>query len=83
MADMKREDLGYTYSADGYMLTYKGHNIGGAGVRLPREKRLSPTQRKGNLNDFRESAERAIAALVDGRGEARFLKAITEIEAKN
>lgn len=78
---IKREDLSFTYSADGFMLQFKGKNIGGAGVTLPREKRLSPKQRQENLRDFKESAECDIEALVAGRGQARYMLSIKTIEA--
>ncbi len=77
---IKREKLSFTYTADNYMLQYKGQNIGGAGVKLPRDKRLTSKQRAENLRDFLASAERDIQALIEGRGQYRYLQAIQKID---
>lgn len=72
--------LSFTYNADGYMLTYRGKNIGGVGVKLPREKPLHWRHRKANIAQFKEDAEREITYLRTGQGQSRFLTAMQKIE---
>jgi hypothetical protein len=80
--EIERKNLSYTYDADGYMLTYKGRPIGGAGVKLPREKPLHWKHARANRHDNQQSAEREIAALIAGNGQGRFLEVITRIDAE-
>jgi hypothetical protein len=78
-SEMTREDFDFTYSHKGYMLTYKGKPIGGAGT-LPTGKPKHWKHQRADLKMYREDANREIQDLLQGRGQARFLKVIKEID---
>jgi hypothetical protein len=66
---MERSDFSYNYNANGYMIQYKGKNIGGAGVMLPRRKPLRGKQSMSNCKYFQEQAELAISNLIANNGK--------------
>ncbi len=74
------EQLSYTANCNGYMLTYRGKPLGGAGVMLPREKPLHWRHARANVKEFGEQARMSIEELKTGRGESRFLAVIAKIE---
>lgn len=71
-----RADFSYTATASGYMIQYKGQNIGGAGTLQPYKGR----QRAKQVAAHAASAMRCITELVEGRGQQRFLDAIEGID---
>jgi hypothetical protein len=75
---MKREDFTFEADSYGYMIKYKGQNIGGAGV-LGRPKQHWRHARS-NRRDNAQHAHDAINALVNGQGESRFLAVIKTID---
>lgn len=75
------QHLDFTADSNGYMLTYKGQNLGGAGV-LRRSRPLRGNQRRDNARMFAEDAKREIAALVAGGGQARFRQIIHQIDGE-
>lgn len=77
---MDASKLSFTSDAYGYMLTYRGENLGGAGVK--ERKALHWKHRRDNLRMFAQDARREIALLTDGRGQPRFLQAIERIDAR-
>lgn len=79
---LDRADLSYTATSDGYTIHYKGLPVGGAGVELPRKKRLHWRHARANLAMFTEQAKSQIDAIVDGRGEPRFLKVIASLDSE-
>ena len=48
------KELGYEFfiNANGYKINYDGKFIYGAGVKLPRQKKLSASQARANIKDF-------------------------------
>jgi hypothetical protein len=74
--------LSFTYSANGYMLYYNGNPIGGAGVKLPREKPLHWKHVRANREQFKQEAQMHIAAIKAGKGDKRYLEAISKAEGK-
>jgi hypothetical protein len=76
------KDFTYSYNTDGYMIQYKGHDIGGASVMLPRSKPLHWQHAKKNRIQFKENAEREIKHLINGYGQSRFITAIQRIDNK-
>lgn len=75
-----KADFTYQYNADGAMIYYKGKPIGGFGVILPRLKPLHWRHARANCKDNKESCERSINDIISGRGERRYLDAISKIE---
>lgn len=73
--EIKKEDLSFVCSELRYMLFYKQRPIGGAGVDLSTRKG-GHERRAKLLQENREAAEREINALIEGRGQPRFLMAI-------
>lgn len=71
-----RADFSYTATASGYMIQYKGQNIGGAGTLQPYKGR----KRVQQATAHGASAMRCITELVAGRGQQRFLYAIERID---
>lgn len=73
------EFLTYTANAWGYMLTYRGQNIGGAGNanRNPKHWRHA----RADVAMFAEDARRAIAHLRAGRGRPDMRASIEKIDA--
>ncbi len=68
-------DFSYEATSSGYMIKYKGHNIGGAGIIGKYKSRRAWAQAK----EYDSNARDAINALCAGRGEERYLKAIDQI----
>jgi hypothetical protein len=65
MRRLKREDFTYRATANGYWLQYKGKEIGGAGVKLPRETPLRGRQVEANRKFFSEQAQISIRMKID------------------
>lgn len=74
-------DLTFTSDAYGYMLQYKGQNIGGAG--LMHRNPMHWKHAKANRAMFAADAERAIAAIEAGKGQARYMRVIDQINFPN
>jgi hypothetical protein len=73
--------LGFTSDSHGYMLTYRSRPIGGAGTMRKGGAR-NGAMKAADMRMHRESAERDIAELRAGRGEARYREAMTRIDAE-
>lgn len=71
---MDINQLGYRYDAYGYMLTYKGKNLGGCGVS--KRSRLN----RSNLSYYKYRAERDIEDIKNNRGCFRYLEVIERID---
>jgi len=72
---MKKEDLTFTYNHFGYMIQYKGNNIGGAGTD-------GTGKRTGaNLKLFRELAKSEIQSIINGHIDEYKLKEINKIDS--
>lgn len=70
----KAEDISYYYNAKGYMMTYKGRPIGGAGIdRTARGCR-------SNLKLFKQAAETTKSELARGGGSEYMKACIMEID---
>lgn len=69
-------DLSYAYNTKGYMLYYKNHPIGGAGI--------SPFAKgcKANLKLFRQEAETDRQMILNGNGQKRYYKEINKIKGE-
>lgn len=70
--------FGYNASSKGYMLTYQGKNLGGAGT-INTDKKHWRTALK-DLADYKASAERDISELQAGRGQKRYWDVICRID---
>jgi hypothetical protein len=78
-----RKDFTYTCNADGYMIQYKGHNLGGAGVALPRSKPLHWRHARQNIIEFKEAAEREINSILHDCGQTRFTNIIERFKKED
>lgn len=78
---LREKDFSYTYNAEGYMIQYKGKNIGGAGI-IGKSKSRGKA-RQADLNMYRGQAENDIAAILTGSGSLHYWDAIEKINAKN
>ncbi len=74
----------FTFAADGngYMIYCNGKPIGGAGVKLPREKPLRGNQATDNRREFSEQAREEIRLLETGKGQRRFIDVIERNEVR-
>lgn len=70
----KPDELYYEYTTKYYMLYYRGKPLGGAGIA--REARGC----RANLKLFKECAERDKQAILNGRGDKRYLEVIDKID---
>lgn len=82
---MTEQDFKIEANAQGYRILYKGHSIGGAGILgqfkgRGRARRPFPTRAIEQAHDYREQAQKEIAELMAGRGQARFRQEITRID---
>ena len=75
----KRDDFSYTYNSRGYMVQYKGKNIGGAGIS---KNAKSPVGQAATIQKmiYKVCAEAAINAVIKGCGSKHMLDSIHEIE---
>lgn len=73
---LNRKDFTYSATSSGYMIQYKGQNIGGAGTLQPYKGR----KRAQQAAEYQASAELCITYLVEGHGQQRFLDAIERID---
>ena len=80
MESLKREDFSYTYNAEGYMLQYKGKNIGGAGILGKFSGRGRAVTKQ--MQYYAEQANEEIQLIINGNGQARFYEVIRRIEAQ-
>ncbi len=74
---MKIKDFDYIANRYGYMIKYKGKNIGGAGV-LGKPK-MHCKHAKQNIIDNIEYAKNEIDKLISGSGQERFINVIQTI----
>ena len=72
--------LGFTADAWGYMLTYRGHNIGG--VALLHRTKMHWRHAQQNREDFTTNAMRDIEHLKRGAGQPRYLDQILKIDSQ-
>jgi len=77
VARLVREDFSFTYDAYGYMLKFRGRNLGGAG--LAHRDPMSQKHQGANLALFYKQAEMEIQDLLAERGQGRFKKIIDEV----
>lgn len=71
--DWTSEGYDFTYDANGYSVSYKGTFLGGAGVKLPRAKKLHWRHAKANI------AENRIQCINIAHKHEQFLKSVKEI----
>ena len=74
---LQPEDFTYSATAEGYMLKYKGQNIGGASIL----GKYRGNQREKQIREYAEDARRELKSLLLGSGQARFTTAIEQIDA--
>jgi hypothetical protein len=74
----KQEDLSFTSDKYGYMISYKGNEIGGAS--LYGKPKMHWKHAKANIIMFREQAIKTIMDLSKGVGPAYLLQVIETIE---
>lgn len=72
---LNKADFGKKVNASGYQITYKGHNIGGAGIMGKFKGRGASKQ----IQDYSDMAERDISALIQGYGYPHMHDAIDKI----
>lgn len=82
---MQKTDFSSKVTSTGFMLYYKGKPIGGEGTQgtathTSDGRPRSWQARKADVEMFNESVARDIDNLVAGRGQARYLKVIEEID---
>ena len=77
MEDMKIKDFDYTADRYGYMIKYKGVNLGGASV-LGKPK-MHYKHARQNVTDNIEYAKNEISKLISGNGQERFINVIQTI----
>lgn len=78
---MNREDFSYHATAEGYMLRYKGKDIGGAGI-MGKYSGYG-RQRTAQMRSYIEACEREINLICNGQGQPRFMQAIRDIDEGN
>jgi len=79
-AGISAKDLSFRYGLNGYMLTYKGKDIGGAGVKTPRERPVTGRQHQKVIDGFKLDAQNAVRDILAGRVSPHMAKAIAEID---
>lgn len=75
-----KDDFSYTYSANGYMITYKGKNIGGASIMGKSKSRGKA--RSLDMQMYQESAQRDILGILNGNMATHIKTAIENIDKK-
>lgn len=73
-----REHFSYTVSSTGYMIQFKGKNIGGAGIIGKYKGRGRAKQVQ--IQSYKEQAERDIDELCNGRGQKRYRDILNSID---
>ena len=76
-ANTPARNFTYSATAEGYMLKYKGQNIGGASIL----GKYRGNQREKQSREYAEDARRELKSLLLGSGQARFKTAIEQIDA--
>lgn len=74
---LNRSDFGKNVNAEGYQITYKGQNIGGAGIM----GKFKGRGRAQQIKDYSDMAERDITSLISGSGQPYLYDAIDKINA--
>ncbi len=74
---MKRKDFSYTYNSRGYMIAYKGHNIGGVGIIGAGPRGRGAT---AQAKEYAKHAEDEIKSLLQGAGWLYLRDKIAEID---
>ena len=74
---MNKENFTFTADRYGYMIAYKGKNIGGASVMG--KPAMHWKHARQNCKDNCESAKREIESLCNGYGSKHMIDAIAEI----
>lgn len=77
-ASISAEDIDYTWNYDGYMMQYKGQNIGGAGRKT--DGYTTPRKNKKDLEHSRQQAEITKRDILDGRIPSHMQEAIDRID---
>ena len=80
---MNTTQLGFTYDSLGYMLTYKGKNIGGACVVPSGRVRRNGAIKAADLQMHHTCAKVCVDDIRAGRGQQRFLDVIAKIDGAN
>ena len=80
MNKAERKDLSYSYNSKGYMIQYKGQNIGGAGTNS--DKNAHWKIQKKDRAMYKQEAETAIDNIVNGHMHPYMQKAIDKINSQ-
>lgn len=76
---LAREDFSYRANRRGYMLSYKGHDIGGVGIardaRGPRGRQVAP-----QVAAYQKETEDDIRAILEGRGRPDYYRTIKNLQ---
>jgi len=75
-----RAKLSYVFSATGYMLSYRGKNIGGVSSGAPGDRKRPWQHVHADRKMYAEMARNEIDALVAGQGQFRFVEVINRID---
>lgn len=74
-----KNDFSFTYNARGYMIIYKGKNIGGAGIVGQYKGRGRAVAKQ--MEAYREQAERTVSQLCNGIGSKFMIDNIKKINS--
>jgi len=77
---MDRQDFSYDANKYGYMVKYKEHNIGGAGVKG--RPKMHWRHAQANVKDNIRYAEMEIQNLLEGRGRLDMRRLIEKIDSE-
>lgn len=72
---MRKDDFGYIATAEGYMLQYKGHDIGGAGII----GKYRGSRKRAQILEYSRIAEAEINRILSGN-LGRYEKPIRAID---
>lgn len=76
--ELKRIDFNYTSDKRGYMVTYKGHKIGGASI-IGTGSNIRGRAASKQAKDNSEQAEKTIQLLINGGGHPTHKSALKAI----
>jgi len=78
---MKADDFDYEANSRGYMIKYKGENVGGASIMGPYKGRGKAIY--DQISDNVSCAKSTIRSLLEGRGCKYMIDRIKEIDTNN
>lgn len=76
---MNKIDFNFTADSNGYMIQYRGINIGGAGS-LRGDRKRKPSQMAEDVKMYHQYAEIDIEQILKGAGKKYMVEAIERIE---